>query len=45
MLYTRTPGRAADINHLGRRLLGLQIPPREPEAVETFWRMRCKNAG
>ena len=45
MLYTRAQGRAADISHLGRRLLGLQITPRDSEAVKMFWKMRCKNPG
>lgn len=45
MLHTRAQGRAADISHLGRRLLGLQITSRDSEAVKTFWKMRQKNQG
>lgn len=43
MLYKRAQGRVVEINHLSRRLLGLQITLRDSEAVKIFWKMRCKN--
>lgn len=39
MLYARAQGRAADISHLGRGLLRVQITLRESEAAKTFWKM------
>lgn len=36
MPYTTAQGKAAEISHLGRSLLGLQITPRDSEAVKTF---------